>query len=103
LAGEKNDLAAERIASILNVNSHGSRNSLDKYSKNKQSELYPALSMFNHSSTLTCGFVQHGGCSVVVMKFNVNAGDELTMSYGHDEETVRCEWNIAVWTQTKFI
>lgn len=94
LNGEKVELTAERVASILNVNSHGSNgsNSSQKIKENNHTNLYPALSMFNHSSTPTCTFIAKDGFAVVAMKSNVKAGDELTMSYGQDEEKVRRNW-----------
>ena len=95
LNGEKVELTAERVASILNVNSHGSNgsnSSKKSFMGNNHTNLYPALSMFNHSSTPTCTFIAKDGFAVVAMKSNVKAGDELTMSYGQDEEKVRRNW-----------
>jgi hypothetical protein len=97
LAGEKNNLTSERVSSILKINSHGHgqlglKNSMTESSR---TQLYPALSMFNHSSTPTCTIHGFGGCTVVVMDTSVKAGDELTVSYGHDEEKVKYNWGIS--------
>eukprot|EP00956_Cyclotella_meneghiniana_P042069 scaffold248346_cov46-Cyclotella_meneghiniana.AAC.1 len=96
LSTEKVNLTAERVASILNINSHGSNGSFSSqksFMGSNHTELYPALSMFNHSSTPTCTLIDNkNGFAVVAMKSKVKAGDELTMSYGQDEEKVRRNW-----------
>ncbi|KAL7545654.1 hypothetical protein ACHAWF_009005 [Thalassiosira exigua] len=93
-------LSADRVRNILNTNSFGfydreelniEASSLSK----KESHLYSAISMFNHSFTPNCMIRKLSGSSrAVVTCIPVEEGEELCISYHHDPEVLKRKWGI---------
>ena len=91
----KLELTADRIDAILSVNSFGVLKDRDNLLE-RDSHFLPASSLFNHSSKHpTCGCRSwKGGCSIIFALEDVKAGEELTICYHADEETIRRQWGI---------
>jgi tetratricopeptide (TPR) repeat protein len=88
---EKLEFNSDRIGAIVSTNSHGNQSNFE-FKKGSDAALYPALSMFNHSANPTCVLDASKGCAKVIVKANVEAGEELTICYHPDENIVRRKW-----------
>lgn len=97
LSEGKIQLTAERVQAIHDTNAHGTGGlSVKSIEKGLTSSLYPALSMFNHSSSPTCVFDEKvDDYAAIVMVTRVKAGGELTMRYHLDEDVARRAWGIS--------
>jgi len=85
-------LSAERIRSIITLNSFGSSADAFDLSKKHDSNMYSALSLFNHSPDPSCHYSEVGGCAVVFADKHVAAGSELTICYHPDEDVLHKLW-----------
>mmetsp|Transcript_28017 Transcript_28017/g.42149 ORF Transcript_28017/g.42149 Transcript_28017/m.42149 type:complete len:145 (-) Transcript_28017:2199-2633(-) len=89
--GEKVEFNSDRIGAIVSTNSHGTASNFE-YTKGSDAALYPAVSMFNHSTNPTCVLDASSDCAKVIVKANVKAGEELSICYHPDEDLVRRKW-----------
>lgn len=91
-------LSADKIQTILGTNQHGN-NALRSKEKSDFSELYPSISMMNHSSSPTCTLVpptkDMAHVAMVLTVMPVKKGGELTIMYHDDENVVMRKWGIA--------
>ena len=85
-------LSAERIRSIITLNSFGSNADAFDLSKKHDSNMYSALSLFNHSPDPSCHYSEVGGCAVVFTGKHIAAGSELTICYHPDEDVLHKLW-----------
>jgi tetratricopeptide (TPR) repeat protein len=92
-------LTAERVRNILDINSFGSVDPTKPShpsSSKKETLVYSAVSMFNHSFDPNCLILGHGGSSrAVVTTRAVENGEELTISYHSDPDVLKQKWGIA--------
>ncbi len=101
---EKVELTADRVDVIVSVNCFGQAgetigDSWERYKDGvmgkSHTHIVPATSMFNHSASNNCTWLLSGRCSIIIALMDINAGEEITMCYQPDEETVRCVWGIS--------
>mmetsp|Transcript_27043 Transcript_27043/g.57962 ORF Transcript_27043/g.57962 Transcript_27043/m.57962 type:complete len:767 (+) Transcript_27043:44-2344(+) len=88
------DLTAHRIESILSFNSHGGSNGLSSDSL-RRSDLFPAISMFNHSNEPNCSWEDVGGCAIIWVSEDIAIGSELTLRYHEDKKVLKKQWGIS--------
>jgi len=89
--GEKVEFNSDRIGAIVSTNSYGTVSNFE-YTKGSDAALYPAVSMFNHSTNPTCVLDASSDFAKVIVKANVKAGEELSICYHPDEDLVRRKW-----------
>ena len=90
-------LSAEKIEKILSTNQHGS-NGLKSREMEDSSELYPSISMMNHSFDPSCAFLAVNkdldGIAIVVTAKEIKKGEELTILYHNDKAVMKSKWGI---------
>jgi len=91
-------LTANQIRSILSINSFGSVDPTASHQQSlakKESLIYSAVSMFNHSFEPNCLIVPYSGSSRAVVTCRaVKEGEELTISYHKDPNVLKEKWGI---------
>lgn len=89
------ELSKARIDSILETNIHG-HSLTDGDEKTCSSQLYPAVSMMNHSSDPNCSFVKNAlqGLAIVTTTRCVAAGEEVCMLYHENTKHLKTKWGI---------
>ena len=94
----KLELTADRVDAIVDVNSFGDGRADGNFTQIHMgcvsSRLIPATSLFNHSKHPKCFYSWIGGCTVIFAVTDVKAGEELTICYHPDENSIRTHWGI---------
>ncbi len=91
-------LAAERVRNIMSTNSFGGFDEeelLNGQVTKKETLLYAAISMLNHSFNPNCVIQSYSGSSrAIVTCKTVKKGDELCIRYHSDPEVMKRKWGI---------
>jgi len=82
-------ISADRVGRIV-INSDGSQE--DQLSMGKATELFPGVSMFNHSEEPNCSWTGSRDRCLVMTINDVQEGEELTISYQPDDEQAKLNW-----------
>ena len=88
-------LVSDKVGRIVKVNAHGfNRDGTPEGSlkPGKTTELFPALSMFNHAKNPNCRWTGSNDRCTVLLLDDVQEGEELTVSYHPDDDKARAAW-----------